>query len=115
MSHAAAALLALTAGLPLSGCGDGATENPVPLQGLSVQGRTVSTTATVGGCGAARLTSRESESTVSLTLKVRSTGKEGRPCPTYIARLQISTTLREPVGHRSVVDATTRATLRPPG
>ncbi|MFE0682031.1 hypothetical protein ACFW17_14610 [Streptomyces sp. NPDC058961] len=115
MPRVSAALLALAAGPALSGCGSAAAEAPVPLQDFSVQGRTVTTTVLIGGCEAARLTSRESESTVSLTLRVRSTGHEGQPCPAFIARKHIGTTLREPVGNRSVVDTTNRATLRPPG
>lgn len=116
LSYALAAPLFLAVGLALTGCDRrAAQEASVPLEGLLVQGRVVTTTPAVNGCEAARLAARESDSTVSLTLRIRSIYRSGQKCSMIMGRRRISTTLREPVGDRSVVDATTYETVRPQG
>ncbi|WP_406503699.1 hypothetical protein [Streptomyces sp. NBC_00212] len=113
LRHASAGLLALGVGLTLSCCdglaGSG-TARPID-RTVTVQGRTITTTTEVGGCQSARLTAHESGKSVSLTLKVKSTRKSGEACPDYIGLRPVSTTLRQPVGSRSLVDATTGSAL----
>ncbi|MFD7165922.1 hypothetical protein [Streptomyces violascens] len=113
LRYASAGLLVLTAGFALSGCDsltDPGTTRPIS-RPVTVQGRTITTTTEVGGCQSARLTAQENGKSVSLTLKVRSTRKSGEVCPAYIGLSPVSTTLPQPVGSRSLLDATTGSTL----
>ncbi|MFE4861499.1 hypothetical protein [Streptomyces sp. NPDC056670] len=107
------AFLVLTAGLILSGCtSDSSRKWSVPLEGLSIQDRVVTTTPKIRGCEAARLTARENDSTISLTLRIRTNHRSGEYCFYSLVRTDVSTTLRQPVGDRSIMDTYNKTWLR---
>ncbi|MGW2863969.1 hypothetical protein [Streptomyces sp. NPDC001205] len=98
-------LLVLAAGLALSGCGTAPLVTPSISRPVTVQGRTITATTEVGGCQSARLTADESAKTVSLTLRLATHREKGEMCPAFIALRPVSTTVRQPVGTRALVDA----------
>ncbi|MBY8887639.1 hypothetical protein K7472_22765 [Streptomyces sp. PTM05] len=78
---------------------------------VSGQDRKLTVTTSVGGCKHAQLLSQETAGKVTLTLEVVNTQKPGQMCPDFVKDAPVSTTLKAPLDHRQVVDATTGKTV----
>jgi hypothetical protein len=83
-------------------------------QPVTVRGRTLTTKAVAGGCRTARLVSRETPTTVTLTIFVINHQKPGQLCPALAMLVPVSTTLKTSLGSRQLIDGATGKRLPAP-
>ena len=87
--------------------GDKVTEEPITRSvTLGSDGRTLTVVATVAGCQRGELLTRESSTTVTLTLRLITHRPAGQVCPDFIKMAPVKATLTAPLGNRTVVDGT---------
>jgi len=72
--------------------------------GVTDQGRTVTVSATVGGCRVPHLVPQETSQTVTLTVRITSNRKPGQMCPDFAKLTPVSAKLKAPLGDRTVID-----------
>lgn len=87
--------------------GDKVTDQPIARPAtLGSDGRTLTVIATVAGCQRGELLTRESSTTVTLTVRLITHRPAGMACPDFIKLAPVKATLTAPLGDRTVVDGT---------
>jgi hypothetical protein len=90
-----------------------ASKQPIE-QPVTAQGRVLTTKAVAGGCRTARLVSRETSTTVTLTILVTNHQRPGQLCPAIAMLVPVSTALKAPLGSRQLIDGATGKQLPAP-